>query len=59
MNKYICKGAFVQRKSNEAKCGVVIAIDRKEGILIAEESPNSYWTDKIKNVKVVSYKEVE
>ena len=59
MNRYICKGAFVRRRSNEAKRGVVIAIDRKEGIVIAEESPNSYWSDKIKNVEVMSYKEVE
>lgn len=58
MNKYICKGVIVERKTDPAKCGIVIALDRKNKLLIAQQG-DSYWSDKFKNVNVVSYKEVK
>ena len=58
MNKYICKGVIVERKNDPSKRGIVIALDRKENLLIAQQG-NSYWSDKFKNVNVVSYKEVK
>lgn len=58
MNKYICKGVIVERKNDPAKRGVVIALDRKQNFLIAQQG-NAFWSDKFKNVNVVSYKEVE
>ena len=58
MNKYICKGVIVESKNDPTKRGVVIALDRKQNLLIAQQG-EAYWSDKFKNVKVVSYKEVE
>ena len=58
MNKYICKGVIVERKNDPTKCGVVIALDRKQNLLIAQQG-EAYWSDKFKNVNVVSYKEVQ
>lgn len=58
MNKYICKGSIVERKNDPSKRGIVIALDRKAKLLIAQQG-DSYWSDKFKNVNVVSYKEVQ
>ena len=58
MNKYICKGVIVERKNDSTKRGIVIALDRKNKLLIAQQG-DSYWSDKFKNVNVVSYKEVQ
>lgn len=58
MNKYICKGSIVERKTDSSKRGVVIALDKKSKILIAQQG-ESFWSDKFKNVNVVSYKEVQ
>ena len=58
MKKYFCEGTTIQRKNDAARQGVVISLDRKSGIVIAQQS-NTFWSDKIKNVEVVSYKEVK
>ena len=57
MRKYICEGATIQRKNDITRQGVVVSLDRKAGIVIAQQS-NAFWSDKIKNVEVISYKEV-
>ena len=57
MNKYICKGAIIQRKNDANYQGVVIALDKKNSIVIAQTG-EKYWSDKLKNVNVMSYREV-
>lgn len=57
MKKYICEGTIIQRKNDATRQGIVISLDRKSDIVIAQQS-NTFWSDKIKNVEVVSYKEV-
>ena len=58
MNKYIYDGALIRRKKEPSKQGIVYAIDRKTGVVIAQDG-KSFWSDKIKNVEVVSYKEAK
>lgn len=58
MNRYICDGALIRRKNEPSKVGTVYAIDRKCNIVVAQNG-NSFWSDKIKNVEVISYKEVK
>ena len=58
MNKYICKGAIIQRKDTTAYEGVVVALDKKANVVIARTG-DRYWSDKIKNVNVLSYREVQ
>ena len=58
MKKYICKGATIQSKQNDTKTGIVFALDKKSDIVVAQ-SGNSFWSDRISNVEVVSYKEVK
>ena len=58
MKRYICEGAIIQRKADTTRQGIVVSLDRKSGVVIAQQNA-AFWSDKIKNVEVMSYKEVK
>lgn len=58
MNKFICEGTIVRNKNDARNQGTVLSIDRDTGTVIVKQG-YYYWSDRIKNVEVLSYKEVK
>lgn len=56
MMPYVCKGTIV--KTLNGRDGKVIGVDRKNKIAVIYSGKTSF-TEKLENVRVVSYKEVK
>lgn len=56
MMPYVCEGTIV--KSLVGREGKVIGVDRKNKIAVIHTGTTSY-TEKLENLRVVSYKEVK
>lgn len=56
MMPYVCEGTIV--KTLNGREGRVVGVDRKNRIAVIYNGKTSY-TEKLENIRVVSYKEVE
>lgn len=56
MAAYVCEGTLVRTHNNRE--GKVIGVDRKTGIAVIKSGKTS-CTEKLENLKVISYKEVK
>ncbi|MBQ9247310.1 MAG: hypothetical protein IJ171_01840 [Ruminococcus sp.] len=58
MTKYICKGTEVRDKAYPHRCGTVVSRDRKTGTVVVQQGAG-VWARNVRDVEVVSYKEVQ
>jgi hypothetical protein len=56
MMPYVCEGTYIKTASGRE--GKVIGVDRKNKVALIHQGKTSY-TEKLTNLSVVSYKEVE
>lgn len=56
MKSYVCEGTIV--KSTRGREGLVIGVDRTHQIVVIQ-SARTFFTEKLENLQVVSYKEVQ